>query len=148
MSRGRLPEGVPFDNLSGSVPADAASFAVSAPSNKIAFTAPDMATPSFQNPATTPPASPSAIAETSSPRFSRVTVEVDDDEEEDDDDKDKRSQKFGVLHGPHVSAPILILIAIGFLLAALAVYVGSQNQGPDPFCSQQPEWNQYNCRPD
>ncbi|GJL92052.1 hypothetical protein [Hyphococcus sp.] len=167
MTKGSLPDGVPSDNRSGFGKTDTASFdgasAHSRPPARpqngkagsgVTFAAPDMAVPNFIDPADEPAAKskPDALhvfpdENNAHTRFSRVVLEVEEDDDEDDDEDEKKSN--GVLaHGPHLPAPMLILIAIGLLLAALGAYVTSQSQDPQPYCSQQPAWNQYNCQAD
>ena len=122
MTRVDLPEGVPPDNQTK-------AFA-----SKSGPVVPDTSAPAFADLQDSFPKNDRGI-------LSRVVVELEEEEDEDDKDKDDR-----LVHGPHLPAPTLILIAIGLVLAAIAAYVISQNQTPAPLCATQPEWNQYDCR--
>lgn len=169
VTKGSLPDGVPSDNSKIFRKGAAASFRAENDArdpggsqtppltpSRIVFSSTNTATPKFSEELHEDGKSTPATSETGRapfpgegallPKFSRVIVEVDDDEE--DDDEDGKKNERALLHGPHLPAPMLILIAIGFLLAALGVYVASQNQEPQPYCSQQPDWNQFNCIPD
>lgn len=130
MNRVSLPEGV-FPTNDESAFSDSAS-----------FQAPDTATPNFSK---RPPDGPRDVSakpafqlkSRSSDRF------VEDDQDEDDEDK---NDDVIIVHGHHAPGPLIILIAIGLVLAALAAFVMVRNQQPVPLCSEQPDWNQYNCR--
>lgn len=39
-----------------------------------------------------------------------------------------------------------ILLLIGLIFVGLTAYLITKNREPIPLCSEQPEWNQYNCR--
>lgn len=120
MSRVELPEGV-------------------APTNeKTSFQTPDVATPDF---ARTPQESlkPKTVREKHE-TYERVVEEDEEDEDEDDEDH------LIHVHGPHGPGQLVLMIAIALLLAALAVFVFMSNRQETPLCSEQPEWNQYNCR--
>jgi len=167
VTKARLPDGVPSDNSSRLNKSIAASLDAGGemprlqPASRkksggpnVIFAATNTATPNFTGLQTesAPAASLDSSADfpednASRARFSRVIVEVEEDEDDDDDD-DKKKSTGELLHGPHLPAPMLILIAIGLLLAALGAYVTSQNQDPQPYCSQQPDWNQFNCKAD
>ena len=150
MSRIRLPDGVPSDNQDTTRQAFGSND-FEAPG----FRAPDTATPDFAIPASNEPAAKSSLAAAPgkdersfvrapelAPSFARVTIETDEDEDDDDE------EELGIVHGPHTSTPILILVAIGLLLIAFAAFFMSRDQGDPglPDCASQPEWNQYNCR--
>ena len=141
MTGGRLPDGVPFDNqtlFGGDKTADPAT-------GEPGFKAPDMATPAFARQLL--PTSPASGSDEMSKRMARVIVAIEDDDDDDDEEEAETKSEDVLVHGPHAPAPFLILIAIGLVLAALAAYVLSSNQEPQPYCSQQPEWNQYDCIP-
>ena len=140
MTGGRLPDGVPFDNqtlFGADETADPAT-------GETIFNAPDMATPAFARPQ--PRTSPASDCGEMSKRMARVIVAVEDEDDEEDDEAETKDEDV-LVHGPHAPATFLILIAIGLVLAALAAYVLSSNQEPRPYCSQQPDWNQYDCIP-
>jgi len=122
MSRFELPEGVPADNEGLTARAQ--------------FSAPDMATPDFAR---------------SAADYSRVVVVVDDEEGEEDgsevvvkkeEDDDDDSIDF-----PMPSTRWLVIDGLAVALVALAYMVSSKQIEPQPYCSQQPDWNQYNCIP-
>ena len=132
MSRFELPEGVPADNqakvFSNGVSSDGGQ-------RDASFAAPDMATPRFAQ---------------SSAGYSRVVVVVDEDEEEDGeaevivkrDEDDDDDIAFAL-----PPKPWLVVGGIAIALIALSFLVANKNVEPQPYCSQQPEWNQYNCIP-
>ncbi|WP_428409545.1 hypothetical protein [Hyphococcus sp.] len=121
MSRFELPEGVPADNEGLKA--------------RARFSAPDMATPSFAKP---------------SADFSRVVVVVDEDEDEDGEAKviaKKEDEDDDAVAFSLPPRPWLVVGGIAVALIALSYIVANKNVEPQPYCSQQPEWNQYNCIP-
>lgn len=112
------------------------------------FAVPDTAIPDFaiSETRTTPPAAMQAEPpQLKSRRFYRFEEDDEDDEEE---DKRRKKDPVQIAHGAHAPGPVAILVAIGLVLAALAAFVIARNQpGSLPLCSEQPDWNQYNCRP-
>jgi len=123
MSRFELPEGVPADNEGLKA--------------KARYAAPDMATPDFARP---------------SADFSRVVVVVDEEDDEEgvsdivvkkeSDDEDDAAIEF-----PMPPMPWLIAGSAAVALVALAFIISNDRVEPQPYCSQQPDWNQYNCIP-
>lgn len=160
MSRIRLPEGVPAENHSSrrqrfrseacadldnrvtpTAPGSAGQNAAGA------FSAPDTATPNFNG--NKDDASVQRSARTVREKHEVYERVVEDDENSDDEtpSKDNGDEDEVIAHGFHPPAPLLILIAIGLLLIALAAFVVSRNQETTPLCSELPAWNQYNCIP-
>ncbi|MEO1135839.1 MAG: hypothetical protein AAFW68_04395 [Pseudomonadota bacterium] len=158
MSRIRLPEGVPAENQNTSRQryggdagvdkrggfAPTASGSAGQEPSSTAYSAPDTATPIFLG-------NPESDSVRSSARTVREKHEVYERVVEDDEDetpsKDTGDEDDVITHGFHPPAPLLILIAIGLLLIALAAFVVSRNQETTPLCSELPAWNQYNCIP-
>jgi hypothetical protein len=133
MSRISLPEGISPTNEKSVFSDDAE------------FTAPQTAIPEFSKACTPDPSKKPEMASVSHPRFkSKISDRF--VREEDDDEDDKQNDEVNILHGPHTPGPLIILIAIGLVLAALAAFVLVSNQQPLPLCADQPDWNQYNCR--
>ncbi|WP_425408956.1 hypothetical protein [Hyphococcus sp.] len=86
-------------------------------------------------------------APASSSRFYRFEEDDDEDDEDKNADKKRAPDPFHLSHAPHAPGPMAILVAIGLVLAALTAFVAMRNQPePLPYCSEQPDWNQYNCR--
>ncbi len=141
MSRGTLPEGVaPANN--GAVSDERRTFSV-----------PETSAPEFSKPAASPvfpdqtlPALRKASAAASKPMALKGKVFDRFVEDDDEDEDDARDDNLASAHVPHAPGPVIILIAIVLVLAALAAFVLVQNQQPTPDCADQPEWNQYNCR--
>ncbi len=137
MSRVQLPEGVAPSN-------EKKTFDAAPAEGKADFVAPDMATPAYAR-------------EDKESRFNRTVhekhevyervVEEDDDEEDEEEiGRGPREETYplNATHGPSV---LHILIAISFLLLVLAGIVVAKNRQTTPYCSDLPEWNQYNCLP-
>ncbi len=124
MSRFELPEGVPADN--------------EGLKTKARFAAPDMATPAFARPAATD--------------YSRVVVVVDEEDDEDGASevvvkKDEKDDEDGAIEFPMPPMPWVIAGSAAVALVALAFIISNDRVEPQPYCSQQPDWNQYNCIP-
>ena len=134
MGRVSLPDGVAPTNEKG------------AHKETVGFAVPDTATPEFTNPGNRPPR-PRA-AKTDPPRLKNGRFHrFEEDDEDDDDDKRRKKDPIQIVHGPHAPGPVILLVAIGLVLAALAAFVIVRNQPNElPLCSEQPDWNQYNCR--
>lgn len=133
MGRVILPEGVAPTNETGSM------------SESAGFSVPNTATPEFacanDQPVLSAAAQPEPI-QTSRGRFYRF----EEDDDEDDEDK-KRKASVRSLHGAHPPRAVIFLVAIVLVLAAIGAFVIAREQAdPLPYCSEQPEWNQYNCR--
>ena len=47
---------------------------------------------------------------------------------------------------PRLFNPVLATIIIAGVLAVVAAAFVAANRSPQPLCSEQPHWNQYNCR--
>lgn len=127
MSKIRLPDGVPADN-------ETRSFSGGA--READFAAPDMATPRFSQCASD---------------YSRVVVVVDEDEDADEEDgvvvrKTEEDDDDEIVF-PKPPMPWMVVGGVAVALVALAYIVSNKNVEPQPYCSQQPEWNQYNCIP-
>ncbi len=123
MSRFELPEGVPADNEG--LKADTR------------FSAPDMATPQFAG---------------TGADYSRVVVVVDEDEDEENETevivKKEDDDEDDAIPFPMPPMPWLAAGGAALALVALAFIVSNEQVEPQPYCSQQPDWNQYNCIPD
>ena len=63
-------------------------------------------------------------------------------EEEESDDEDDAAIEF-----PMPPMPWLIAGSAAVALVALAFIISNDRVEPQPYCSQQPDWNQYNCIP-
>jgi len=137
MARSDLPDGVPPDN---SAMKTTARFSPA----PLGETGGD----ELAVPVTSIPLFPTAENHAAPPRIdkslTRIIIDVEDDDDE--DDKNKDDDDGAIIHPPHISAQVLIIIAIGFLLAGFAAYALSQDTSM-PRCSDQPDWNQYNCQP-
>lgn len=156
MTRFRLPEGVPADNQdrpgrddfherkAGFADGVSTRSALKKPAEPIT---PDTATPQFDN--RRKAGAPHAAAKTVVEKREVYERIVEDDEDEQDERPVRKNgdDEDLIHHGFHPPAPVLILIAIGLLLIALAAFVVSRNQDPTPLCSQLPSWNQYDCIP-
>lgn len=129
MSRGELPEGVPPDNRTKAFSAHSGA--------RTGFAVPDTVTPVFET--------AGGLRDKDLAALARVVIEV-EEEDENKSEKKKDDEDDKLIHGPHLPAQFLILIAIALVLAALAAYVLSQNQEPAPLCADLPHWNQFNCR--
>lgn len=125
MTRISLPAEVPADNRSKPGVGDDACFAP-----------PEMAVPRFagevEKPRKTAPAVPA--------RQDYAPSEYEDDDEE--DRPRARSQP------PTQARNLTMMIVIVSLIGLLGVIVFAAGGKPLPLCSEQPEWNQYNCRVD
>lgn len=124
MSRFDLPEGVPADNEDLKA--------------GVRFSAPDMATPGFAKSRSEPGA-----------EFSRVVVVVDEDDEKEEDEAKPALKKADDDDRIDFKLPMPVMIVGGAAVAlvAFAYLVSGQKVEPQPYCSQQPEWNQYDCIP-
>ncbi|WDI30885.1 hypothetical protein PUV54_13065 [Hyphococcus flavus] len=103
---------------------------------------PDTATPAFASPQKADPAPqtmPIVQQTLKRGKFDRFV-------EDDDDEDDRKKDDVNIVNAPHTPGPLLLLIAIGLVLAALAAFAMSNKQEPLPLCADLPEWNQYNCR--
>lgn len=132
MTRFRLPEGVPADNQTKVFSTGASS---GGGVRNTLFEAPDMATPKFAHPSTD---------------YSRVVVVVDEDEDEDGEAEvvvKKEEDDDDAIDFALPPKPWLVVGGIAIALIALSFLVANKNVEPQPYCSQQPEWNQYNCIP-
>lgn len=136
MGRVSLPEGVAPTN-SKNAPEDAAGFAV-----------PETATPDFVA-AENRRSAVGAVQAGKQPRSTsgRFYRFEEDDDDDDDEERARKRDPVHIVHGAHAPGPVIILVAIGLVLAALAAFVIARNQPQAlPLCSEQPDWNQYNCR--
>lgn len=95
------------------------------------YAAPDMATPQY---------SKTKAADGEPGYLARTAMGADDSDFLDEDENGDVSLM------PNNMTPILLILVIGGLLAALGAIVLANNQQELPDCSTQPEWNQYNCR--
>ena len=134
MSRFDLPEGVPADN-EGLTTASR-------------YAAPDMATPQFGGPQIslasfdrTKASHDVVIVQPNGDSGTDGNCEEELEECESDRERLKREinqlQKFIFI--------LIAVIALGLIFFAYR-YSGADVE-PEPYCSQQPEWNQYNCIP-
>lgn len=111
-----LPVGVPPDNQGKS---------------KGSFQAPDMATPQFAAEET--PLDHAAASTTRKEYKERVRLDDDDDDD--------------IISFPSIGGGnTLLYLAIAAILAALLAIIVMNNRSGLPLCSDQPDWNQYNCR--
>lgn len=126
MSRSELPEGVPPTNKSL---ADEISV-----NENPGFTAPDMASPAFLS-APHPGSNANTV-----PGQRNFTAQTTDSEMTRGGNRSAgRSSKIQ-------PGQMIIMIVLAGLLTALAVVVIANARAPMPLCSEQPSWNQHNCR--
>lgn len=156
MTRLRLPEGVPVDNQEKSerlgyqragARRAVGTASLNASPNDGDYIAPDTATPQFKQFNRTDDLHAAARTVHEKREVYERIVEEDESEEEDDSPRKRSDDADLIHHGFHPSATLLILIAIGLVLVALAAFALTRNQEATPLCSELPAWNQYNCLP-
>ncbi len=134
MSRFKLPDGVPPDNQTGNQTSNRTGAAFS-PSDKTggAYQAPDMATPQYSKPVHEAAKHDDKTRRVMRGQFSEIVREDEGDED------------IKIL--PARAGGIALITLIAAVLAALGAIVVMNSRQEIPLCSEQPEWNQYNCRP-
>ncbi len=129
MSRSELPEGVPPTNkisakISPKISAD----------EKPGFAAPDMASPAFL----------------SAPRpgltANGIPGQCDLGAQDADGEMTRREGSGAGRSSKTQPGQIIIMIVLAGLLTALAAVIIANARAPMPLCSDQPSWNQHNCR--
>lgn len=125
----RLPPGVPESN------------------ERQDFSAYQQPAPSFDR----PPDPARAPASDAASLFREPSAPADDDDQ--DRRRDERRRPPAVdrsdiagMGGLGLSNQAILLL-IGLIFVGLTAYLVMKNREPVPLCSEQPEWNQYNCRP-
>ncbi len=134
MSDKALPEGVPPSN-------DKAEL-----TGERDFIAPNVATPQFAHSAVPGRDARGLHASVLNIRGGERFVEDPADDEDNDGEDGNSRPKAQPVNGVHAPGAFAIIIAIVLVLAAIASFVLAQNREPLPLCSEQPSWNQYNCR--
>lgn len=122
MTKFRLPNGVPADN-------------VSKPSSSPQFSGPDTSAPRFSGAADTSPGreGPPVQNQSFSSAYHSATSE---------DAPKNDSAGLGAL--PQKIAGVVIVLLLGFV----ALMVIAANDDSTPSCSDRPAWNQFDCRMD
>lgn len=126
MSRSELPQGVPPTNK---ILADENSV-----DEKPGFAAPDMASPAFLA-----ALRPGLNANTFAGKSGFGAQTADDEMAGGGNRSARRSSKIQ-------PGQMIIMIVVAGMLTALAAVFVTNTRAPMPLCSEQPSWNQHNCR--